>query len=374
MRSTDGTLTGVTEGDYGDRGMTTPATAAPAADEGHDGIYVRGLTRSFGTVHAVAGMDVDARPGRVTALVGPNGSGKTTLMLMIAGLLAPDAGQLRVAGFDPVTQTAAVHARLGWMPDALGAWDALSAREHLTTYAAAYRVPRARIAARADELLQIVDLREWGDAPARVLSRGQKQRLGLARALIHDPDVLVLDEPASGLDPASRVALRQLLRRMAADGKAVLVSSHVLSDLDEMADDAVYVLGGRTVTAEGPSESGGRSFVWRIRSLDEPRLVSALRAREVLSVPATAGAGMEVSLTDEQGAARLLADLVGDGVPIVAFGPAGGRIEQTYLGLAAERANSLAQPKAAMPVPDASPGNGGHPAPPGTIDGWVDEA
>ena len=232
-----------------------PAEAVTRAEPLVGGVVVRDLARSFGRVHAVRGMDLEAPAGRVTALVGPNGSGKTTLLLMIAGLLVPDSGSIRVAGFDPVTQAAAVHARLGWMPDAFGAWDALSAREHLETYAAAYRVPRHLIAPRAADLLHLVDLTDWADAPARVLSRGQKQRLGLARAMVHDPAVLLLDEPASGLDPGSRVALRLLLRRMAADGKAVLVSSHVLSDLDEMADDAVYVLGGRTVR---PGDDGAR--------------------------------------------------------------------------------------------------------------------
>jgi len=332
---------------------------------GHFGIHVRGLRRTFGSVQAVAGMDLDALPGHVTALVGPNGSGKTTLMLMIAGLLAPDDGVMRVAGFDPVRQTAAVHARLGWMPDSFGAWDALSAREHLVTYAAAYRVPRHLVDARADELLQIVDLQAWSDAPARVLSRGQKQRLGLARALIHDPDVIVLDEPASGLDPASRVALRHLLRRLAGDGKAVLISSHVLSDLDEMADEAVYVLGGRTVRADQPAgDSNGPGLIWRIRSLDDAALVAALRAQQVLSVPAPGGVGVEVALAGEAAAADLLAALVADAVPVVSFGPAGGRIEQTYLGLAAARAQTLSMTSEAAP-----PG----PPAPGAVIGWVEE-
>ena len=209
--------------------------------DAHDGITVRGLHRSFGAVHALAGVDLDARPGRVTALIGPNGSGKTTLLLVLAGLLVPHAGHVRVGGFDPVTDGPRARARIGWMPDTFGTWDSLTAREVLLTFAAAYRLPRAAAEARVSELLETVHLSEFADRPASVLSRGQKQRLGLARALVHSPDVLLLDEPASGLDPRSRVDLRLLLRSLAAGGTTVLVSSHVLSELDELVDDAVFL-------------------------------------------------------------------------------------------------------------------------------------
>ena len=165
----------------------------------------------------------------VTALVGPNGSGKTTLLLVLAGLLVPDTGSVTVAGSTP-SRTARPPGRApGWMPDTFGTWDSLTAREVLLTFAAAYRLDAATAARRATELLATVHLTEYADRPASVLSRGQKQRLGLARALVHDPTVLLLDEPASGLDPRSRVDLRILLRRLADEGRTILVSSHVLS-------------------------------------------------------------------------------------------------------------------------------------------------
>src|SRR5690349_16289537 len=190
--------------------MITEGFVEPAAVTG--GVTARGVRRTFGSVVAVDSIDLDVPPGQVTALVGPNGSGKTTLMLMLAGLLVPDAGQVRVAGHDPVTDPVAVRRHVGWMPDVFGTWDTLTAREVLLTFADAYRVPRAEAAERATDLLARVHLTELADAPAHVLSRGQKQRLGLARALIHSPAVLLLDEPASGLDPRSRVELRSLLR------------------------------------------------------------------------------------------------------------------------------------------------------------------
>ena len=136
------------------------------------------------------------------------------------------------------------------MPDGFGTWDALTVREVLLTIAAAYRIPPDRAKARTDELLHTVHLADLADRRARVLSRGQKQRLGLARALINDPSVLLLDEPASGLDPRSRIELRDVLRSLAAQGKTVLVSSHILTELQEVADRAVIVARGRTLETQ----------------------------------------------------------------------------------------------------------------------------
>ena len=214
--------------------------SADAAAAG--GVVVRGVRRTFGDVVAVDRIDLDAPAGQVTALVGPNGSGKTTLLLVLATLLAADEGQVLVAGHDPQREPAAVRARTGWMPDVFGTWATLTCREVLATVADAYRVPRAVARTRVGDLLELVHLADLADRPTQVLSRGQKQRLGLARALVHDPAVLLLDEPASGLDPRSRVELRATVRALAADGKAVLVSSHVLAELDAM---AAHRRGGR---------------------------------------------------------------------------------------------------------------------------------
>ncbi|WP_461024075.1 ABC transporter ATP-binding protein [Thalassiella azotivora] len=318
--------------------MTGQAVPVPAG--GHAGVQARGVRRTFGSVVAVDHADVDVPAGAVTALVGPNGSGKTTLLLVLAGLLRPDAGTVTVAGADPVRHPAAVHARVGWMPDVLGTWESLTCREVLGTFAAAYRVPDAQARDRIDWLLAELHLRELADAPARVLSRGQKQRLGLARALVHDPQVLLLDEPASGLDPRSRVDLRVLLRRLAAQGKAVLVSSHVLSELDELADRAVFVSRGRTVDEAAVQAATGAWRRWEVRSLDVDLLRAALASRGVREVadPASApGRDVHVLLPSDQAAADLLRDLVADGVPVVSFAPAAGQLEQVYLGLEEER-------------------------------------
>src|SRR5439155_12805960 len=207
----------------------------PLASNGY-GVVARGVTRRFGPVEALRGLDLEVPYGQVTALVGPNGAGKTTLLLILATLLRPDAGEVRVAGLDPAGDPSGVRARMGWMPDVFGVYDQLRVAEYLAFFAAAYRLDKARAAERTAALLALTHLAEYADRPVHVLSRGQKQRLALGRALVHEPRVLLLDEPASGLDPRSRVELRDLLRGLAAGGAAVLVSSHILTELEEIAD------------------------------------------------------------------------------------------------------------------------------------------
>jgi ABC-type multidrug transport system ATPase subunit len=308
---------------------TTPGDLGP-------GIEVRGVRRTFGDVVAVDRIDLDAPRGKVTALIGPNGSGKTTLLLVLATLLVPDSGIARVAGFDPVTEPRAVRARTGWMPDTFGTWESLTCFEVLQTVADAYRLPVGSQAARIGELLTLVHLTEYANRPTQVLSRGQKQRLGLARALVHDPDVLLLDEPASGLDPRSRIELRGIVRDLAAAGKAVLVSSHVLAELDEMADGAVVVARGRTVAAETLAEAAAARRTWRIRALDLTQLLAGLDRHGTPATPAGPDAA-DVEIASDAEAAELLAALVRDGVPVVAIHPAAGVLEQTYLTLTEDR-------------------------------------
>jgi ABC-2 type transport system ATP-binding protein len=303
-------------------------------DQGQDpGIVVRGVYRSFGNVHAVRGIDLTAPYGQVTALVGPNGAGKTTLMLILATLLAADRGTVRVAGVDPAVDPVGVRRQTGWMPDAFGLYDQLTVIEYLEFFGRAYRLDRKRTARRVTETLEVTRLTEYARRPVHVLSRGQKQRLALGRALLHEPRVLLLDEPASGLDPHSRIELRDGLRGLAAIGVAVLVSSHILSELEEIADRIVFVSAGRTA---GEYEVGDLAkagpMPWQVRATDAAALTLALAG---LGVGGTAPneTGVVLPPMHEEQAADLLAALVSAGVRVVAYGPVGSHLESAYLAL-----------------------------------------
>ena len=302
------------------------------------GLSATGLSRSFGEVHAVVDMTLHAPAGQITALIGPNGAGKTTLLLMLASLLAPDSGTIAIMGIDPEKDPSAARSKIGWMPDTLGVWEALTAREILTTMGRFYHLPKATLAARVDELLERVDLSALADQKARVLSRGQQQRLSLARALLHDPQVLLLDEPASGLDPGSRVALRSILRELAGEGKAIVVSSHVLAELDEIADGAVFVNRGRTVLLQSVDQAASQGRKYSIAALDAAALAVALTSLGVAFLPGTGRRdSVVVTIGSEILAANLLRDLIGAGVPVTDFGPATGALEETYLRMEVEQ-------------------------------------
>jgi ABC-2 type transport system ATP-binding protein len=301
------------------------------------GIAARGVRRTFGTVVAIDHIDLDAPPGQVTALVGPNGAGKTTLILVLATLLVPDSGEVLVGGHSPVMEPLAVRASMGWMPDSFGSYDTLTALEVLRFVASAYRLPKAIQDERARALLSMVHLTEFADRPVHVLSKGQKQRLGLARALVHDPKVLLLDEPAAGLDPRSRIELRGILRGLAAQGRTLLVSSHVLGELEEMADRVVFVDKGRTVSQHNIAElAGGQQRPWRVHALDDGLLLATLDRRSIPHGDPTP-VGVDVWLATEADAASLIAGLVSDGVPVVSCAPSGSTLEAAYLAMTQER-------------------------------------
>lgn len=307
------------------------------------GIVVSDVRRAFGQVQAVRSVSLEAPTGKVTGLVGPNGSGKTTLMLMLASLLAPDAGDILIDGIDPVSDPQAARAVLGWMPDSLGAWNALNSRETLTVTGRLYGLTKDQAQARADVLLREVGLDALATSPARVLSRGQKQRLGLARALVHDPAVLLLDEPASGLDPQARIDLRVLLRRLAENGRTILISSHVLSELEEVVDDAVFLIAGETVTSERVAEAAQRGRTWRIRLATDADVGASAPGGPAARVAATLGLAPEavgsdrrdilVTFASDAAAADALRALIAADLPVVEFSAATGTLEHTFLDL-----------------------------------------
>jgi ABC-2 type transport system ATP-binding protein len=191
--------------------------------------------------------------------------------------------------------------------------------------------------ARVSETLGVTHLEDYAARPVHVLSRGQKQRLALGRAMLHDPAVLLLDEPASGLDPRSRIELRDVLRGLAAKGAAVLVSSHILTELEEIADRVVFVTGGRDAGHHDMRVLlRSSASTWRVRALDEGTLRAALDKREV-AVGETASGDLELPLMTEDDAAELLTGLIADGVRVVSYGPVGSQLENAYLALTQDR-------------------------------------
>lgn len=312
-----------------------------------DLLHAEHLSRSFGQAHAVRDASLTLTEGRVTGLIGPNGSGKTTLLLMLALLIAPDAGTIRYAGRDAAARPAEVRRMIGWMPDALGTWPTLTVRETLDYTARLWKMSSPEAARRTDELIDQHALGPLADRPARVLSRGQKQRLGLARALVHDPNVLLLDEPAAGLDPEHRVHLRDFILGYAHTGGSVLISSHVLSELDEVVDDAVFLFEG--VTAEevhpGGAVDGGKLRPWRLRTLGTVSDPHEIARAAGLASDRVARQKHHVLLylENEQEASRALNGLVAHGILITEFAPETGNLEHRFTELLAQRGTTQSE-------------------------------
>jgi len=278
-------------------------------------IRTRGLSKQYGRLMAVNEVDLDVPLGSVFGLIGPNGAGKSTTFAVLATLLRPTAGKVEVFGKDPVTDAPAVRSHLGYMPDVLGVYDNLSVREYLEFFAAAYRIPRKTWPSLLDGLLELVDLEVKVDSMVDDLSRGMKQRLSLARALVHDPGVLVLDEPASGLDPRARIELRGLVTELSAMGKTIVISSHILAELEEMCTDVAIMEAGRLVASGAPTDirrqlEGGRRIRVRLVNDEEHEYVVA----------------------DEAEQAALLRRLVAEeGLDVVEFTEAGTGLEDIFM-------------------------------------------
>ncbi|MEM8667667.1 MAG: ABC transporter ATP-binding protein [Planctomycetota bacterium] len=192
------------------------------------------LTKKYGEAFAIKSIDLDLNPGDLFGFIGPNGAGKTTTMRIIATLLEPTWGEAYVCDHSVHTAPKEIRRLVGYMPDFFGVYDDMTVVEYLEFFAASYRINGTQRRQRVDEMLDVVDLDFKRDAFANTLSRGQTQRLGLARTLLHDPQVLLLDEPLSGLDPRARIEMRNLLRKLGEMGKTIIVSSHILPELADV--------------------------------------------------------------------------------------------------------------------------------------------
>lgn len=230
-------------------------------------VSVKNLVKQYGNFTAVSDISFDVQRGAIFGLLGPNGAGKSTTFSVIASLLLPTSGSATVGGFDVTHDVAEVRKIIGYMPDQLGVYGTLTSDQYLRFFAAAYRIPKSDWPDLVDGLLELVGLSGKRDTVVDTMSRGMKQRMSLARALVHDPEVLILDEPASGLDPRARVELRELVQQLAVMGKTIIISSHILSELQEMCSDIAIIEGGKVLVAGKPAEiaaaSGARKVVVR---------------------------------------------------------------------------------------------------------------
>jgi ABC-2 type transport system ATP-binding protein len=305
---------------------------------------VSGLRKRYGRVTALDGLSLTVPAGAIYGFIGQNGAGKTTTLRVLATLIVPDAGEAEVAGADVLRRPSEVRRLMGYMPDFFGVYDDLKVAEYLDFYAALHGVRGAPAASLRDSLLELVDLGHKRDEYVEGLSRGMQQRLCLARALIHDPQVLLLDEPASGLDPVARVEMRELLKELGRMGKTILISSHILSELADLCTHVGIVASGRLVQ-EGPVAE----LLWAaerpgylLRVLRDPeRAAAVLEGLPGVCAVATTADGIRFHYDGgAEGAAGALAAVVQDGIPVIRFTELQGSLEATFLRLARDGAGT----------------------------------
>jgi ABC-2 type transport system ATP-binding protein len=316
----------------------TPAPPPPPPPPA-GAVTVRGLTKRYGRLHAVDQLDLDVPEGGVFGLVGPNGAGKTTTMLAVVTLLDPDEGTISVLGHDPLSDPRSVRRVVGYVPDTFGLYDGLSCAEYLDFFASAYDVPRDVRGEQVASLLELVELSHKADTDVAGLSRGMQQRLSLARGLVHDPRVLIADEPASGLDPRARVELREIMKELAVQGVTIVISSHILAELDELCDRVAIVEAGK-VLAQGTADeirgavADAHTVTIRVLGGDD-----ALHA--AAQVVGAAGALVQVVdgrlqcevVGGEEAAADLLSGLIHAGIRVTDFREDRGGLERLFLSV-----------------------------------------
>lgn len=227
-------------------------------------VNVENLWVKYGKLEAVRGISLEIPRGEVYGFIGPNGAGKSSTIKVLATLLSDFTGNVRINDLDVRTNPQLVRERIGYVPDFFGVYEDLTAWEYLQFFAAAYRIDRAKRKGIIDDVLQLTDLSHKLDAPVDSLSRGMKQRLSLARVLLHDPDLLLLDEPASGLDPRARIEMRELLKALREMGKTILISSHILHELAQLCTRIGIIEAGQMVAQGSVNEIYRQLGVLRI--------------------------------------------------------------------------------------------------------------
>jgi ABC-2 type transport system ATP-binding protein len=307
-------------------------------------IRIRNLHRSFGDVRAVNGVSFEVAKGSVCGFVGANGAGKTTTMRILATLDYPTGGSAEVLGVNLVEQPTEARKLIGWMPDHLGNYGSMTVLEYLDFYARALGFRGKERSRRVREVVEFTELEELLDRFSDRLSKGQTQRLGLGRSLLHDPEVLIMDEPAAGLDPRARLEFKNLVRILSEDGKTIFISSHILSELGEMCDSLLFIDRGRIVH-HGDSESlkrrsAGRSgWAYEVRLDGDP---SALEEWCLMQPGVEWGEGLRdggrirIEPGDAAAASDALARMVRAGLRVTEFRREEQRLEDAFVDILGE--------------------------------------
>ena len=305
-------------------------------------IEIQGLTKKYGDLLALDDLTLNIQEGEVFGFVGPNGAGKTTTMRILTTLLKPTAGKAWVAGESVIDNPRAVRRNIGYMPDFFGVYDDMKVWEYLDFFAACYDVPPSTRLGMVDDLLSLVDLGHKKDAFVDSLSRGMKQRLCLARTLAHDPQVLILDEPASGLDPRARIEMRELLRELKTMGKTIFFSSHILSEVADICTSIAILEAGGLVAYGDMAEMKKQLRAHRLiqmrvlgdlqqaqEFLLRHEAVESIITSEEADIPSDA---VRFDFTgDDEALSSLLASLIANNFRVVAFQEETGDLEDVFL-------------------------------------------
>ena len=295
-------------------------------------VEVKDLVKTFnGSFRAVDGLSFSFSSGEVVGFVGPNGAGKTTTMRIMATLDTPDSGDILLDGVSVLDHPGEAHRAIGFMPDDLPSRSDTTADEYIDFFARAYGLRGPAVRKAVDEVEEFTGLAPFRDRTLNALSKGMKQRVSLARALVHDPAVLVMDEPANGLDPRARIELRELVKALGENKKAILVSSHILSELEEMCSSTVIIERGRRLTAE--AKAAGETWI-KLRFLQEANegaLPLLLETPGVLAAESS-GSGWRVKTASGDAAAAALAEnLFARHLVPVLFEPESGKLEDIFM-------------------------------------------
>lgn len=301
-------------------------------------LVVENLVKRYGRFKAVDGLSFSIEKGHIYGFVGANGAGKTTTMKIIAGLLKATSGAVSVDGTDISTDPGGVKKKIGYMPDFFGVYDDLKVGEYMDFYAGVYGIPKKLRAGISDELIQLVNLSDKKNSYVDSLSRGMKQRLCLARSLIHDPSFLILDEPASGLDPMARIEMKEVLKELRSMGKTILISSHILPELAEICTSIGIIDHGKMVvsgTVDDIMKKAASKKTIKIKVLGESGPVMRfLEEQPDLEGLFDTGDGIEAGYNgDDSGLSELLARLVKNDIPVISYTEMEKNLESVFMNL-----------------------------------------